>query len=82
MRQARTIRPQLALEMTMRDVLGNMEGMASEYGFRDMGGEFEILAIEPAAQPSPLARDSRAAHTHEIFSAGVTSFRFPPCRVA
>ena len=55
----------------MHDVLGNMEGMASEYGFRDMGGEFEILAIEPAA-----------AHTHEIFSAGVTSFRFPPCRVA
>ena len=82
MQQARTIRPHLALEMTMRDVLGNMEEMVGEYAFRDMDGEFEILAIEPAQQPSPLARDSRAAHTREVFSAEVTSFPLQARRVA
>lgn len=48
MREIKIIKPRGALEMAMRDVLGNMEELASEYGLRDMGGEFEILAIEPA----------------------------------
>jgi hypothetical protein len=74
MRETRTIRPQLALEMTMRDVLGNMEELATEYAFRDTGGDFEILAIEPAIQPSPLARDSRAPRHRELFSAAITPF--------
>ncbi len=82
MQQARTIRPQLALEMTMRDVLGNMEEMVGEYAFCDMGGEFEILAIEPTEQPSPLARDSRAPHSREIFSAEVMHLSHPDRRVA
>ncbi|MCW8919301.1 MAG: hypothetical protein OQL08_10885 [Gammaproteobacteria bacterium] len=49
MREIKIIKPRGALEMTMRDVLGNMEELAGEYGLRDMGGEFEILAIEPAS---------------------------------
>ena len=80
MRETRTIRPQMALEMTMRDVLGNMEEMVSEYGFHEMGGDFEIIAIESTTQPSPLARDSHAAHCREIFSAELC--QYPVRRVA
>jgi hypothetical protein len=60
------------LEMTMRDVLGNMEELVAEFAFRDMGGDFEILAIEPAIQPSPLAHDSRTPRHRELFSANIT----------
>ncbi len=63
----------MALEMTMRDVLGNMEKMVSGYGFHEMGGDFEIIAIESATQPSPLARDADIAHCREIFSADISS---------
>ena len=80
MRETRTIRPQLALEMTMQDVLGNMEEMVSEYGFHEMGGDFEIIAIESTTQPSPLTRDSHAVHCREIFSAELC--QYPVRRVA
>lgn len=69
MRERRTTRPQLVLEMTMRDVLGNMEEMVSGYGLHEMGGELEIIAIEPATQTTPFSRGSRAPLCSEIFSA-------------
>lgn len=72
MRQPRTTRPQVALEMTMRDVLGNVEELAGEFAFRDMGGEFEILSIEPASPNTPLS--AQASNTREILSARVETF--------
>jgi hypothetical protein len=82
MSQDRTIRPDIALEMTMRDVLGNMEEMVAEYGYRDMGGEFEILGIEPAVQTNPEQPLSHMPHTREILSAEINPFRVTDFRVA
>ncbi len=82
MNNKRTVRPQMALEMTMRDVLGNMEEMVGEFAFRDMGGDFEILSIEPAQQPSPIVHDSRAPRIREILSAEVMPFASAARQVA
>jgi hypothetical protein len=68
--------------MTMRDVLDNMEEMAGEYAFRDMGGDFEILAIEPSEHSRSFARDSRVPRTREIFSAELTDFPLRARQVA
>ncbi len=43
----------MALEMTMRNVLGNMEELISEYGFHEVGGDFAIIAIERGTVPIP-----------------------------
>ena len=44
--------------------------LAGEFAFRDMGGEFEILAIE-AAEKYDVAVPSHTPHTREILSATV-----------
>lgn len=70
----KTIKPHLALEMTMHDVLAGMEDFATEFAFHDMGGEFEILGIEPAtpnlatevAAPAPLVRELFSADIHRL----------------
>lgn len=41
-----------ALEMIMRDVLGGMEELASMKGYQPGADVIEIVAIEPAAQPT------------------------------
>ena len=82
MNESRTIRPQLALEMTMRDVLGNMEEMISEYAFRDMGGEFEIISIKAAEHNDTSPPESRAPHIRELFSARVLPLPVTAARVA
>lgn len=64
------INPHLALEMTMQDVLGNMEELALDFGFSDAGGEFEILAIEPAEVPD-AAEVSHSPQLRSPFSAEV-----------
>jgi hypothetical protein len=69
MRDTRTIRPQLALEMTMRDVLDNMEELVSGYGFADLGGEFEILAIEAVEVPDAANRYPAPPVPRHLFSA-------------
>ena len=69
MRETRTIKPQLALEMTMRDVLGNMEEMLGGFAFGDMGGEFEIIAIEPTAHNTEQQQASCAPRIRDMFCA-------------
>ena len=69
MSETKTLRPQLALEMTMRDVLGNMEEMVGEYAYRDLGGEFEVLAIEPARVPDAVTDYRQDPRIRELFSA-------------
>jgi hypothetical protein len=59
----------LALEMTMRDVLGNMEELVSGYGFRDLGGEFEILAIEAVEVADAASRYPAPRAPRHLFSA-------------
>jgi len=41
----------LALEMTMQEVLGNLEELALDFGYSDGEDCFEILAIEPCQVP-------------------------------
>ena len=82
MRERRTIRPQLVLEMTMRDVLGNMEEMVSEYGFYEMDGEFEIIAIERAEQREALFAESPTPNIRELFSAQIHSLSRTAAQVA
>lgn len=66
------INRQLALEMTMQEVLGNLEELALDFGYSDGEVCFEILAIETPATPytveethsrhhvrSPLAAETR-----------------------
>lgn len=55
----------------MRDVMGNMEELAGEFAFHDMGGELEILSVEPAAQYPGKANDTHAPLVREILSAEV-----------
>ena len=71
MSENRTIRPQLALEMTMRDVLGNMEEMVSDYGLRNLGGEFEILAIERLPGPASVVTAYSDPYHISLFSAEI-----------
>ena len=82
MSERRTIRPQLALEMTMRDVLGNMEEMVGEYAFRDMGGEFEILSIEAVTHNTPRYPEPHAPQVRELFSAEILPLPSAAVRVA
>lgn len=76
------IRPDIALEMTMRDVLGNMEEMAAEFGYRDMGGEFEILSIEPAVQANSEPAFPHTPRTREILCAEISPLPPDKCKVA
>lgn len=74
MSQKQTVNPNLALEMTMRDVLGNMEEMLVDCAHGEMFGEFEILAIESTEPPSPLPRSTALPRRpRPIFSAEITS---------
>jgi hypothetical protein len=78
MRETRTIRPQLALEMTMRDVLGNLEEMVSTYGYMASDGCFEILAIEKAVVLDAVPRHQPPRAPRAIFSA--QQYHFPTPR--
>ena len=49
-----------ALEMTMRDVMDNLEDLGSQQAYASIPGCFEILSIEPPEQPSAPARRSAA----------------------
>ena len=62
------INQQLALEMTMQDVIGNMEELALDFGFSDSIGCFEILAIEPA-EVADAAQVSRRARLRPPYAA-------------
>ena len=55
----------------MRDVLGNMEEMAGDFAYREMGGEFEILAIEPATVPDAVSDSARGPNIRELYSASL-----------
>lgn len=72
MNNPRPIRPQVALEMTMQDVLGNMAELAMDFGFHDMGGEFEIISIEPAQTSERNDITPPPSHVREILSAEVS----------
>jgi hypothetical protein len=65
------INQHLALEMTMQDVLGNMEELALDFGFSGGAECFEILAIEPAEPPSPTAAPSSGPRLRSPFSADI-----------
>lgn len=63
----RQINRHLALEMTMQDVLGNMEELALGFAFCDSAGCFEILAIEPTEPPEalPVSRSIRVRSPYD-----------------
>ncbi len=53
------INQKLALEMTMQEVLGNLEELALDFGYRDGEDCFEILSIEtPEATETTAQTDS------------------------
>lgn len=58
----------------MRDVLGNMEELASDYGLRTMGGEFAILAIERAEAPRSRPIVTSLSPTRSFYSATLIPF--------
>lgn len=63
----RQINQHLALEMTMQDVLGNMEELTLGFAFCGSAGCFEILAIEPTEIPEamPVSRSMRVRSPYE-----------------
>ena len=64
------INHQLALEMTMQDVMGNMEELALDFGFSGSDACFEILAIEPA-ELTDVAQPSRSTHFRSPYAADI-----------
>jgi hypothetical protein len=42
-----------SLELTMHDVLDGMEDFASQFGYQDFNGCFEILSIDPPHAIAP-----------------------------
>jgi hypothetical protein len=61
---ARQVNGISALEMTMRDVMDNLEDLGSQYAYASVPGCFEILSIEPPEQPPAPARPSAAILTY------------------
>ncbi len=55
------INQKLALEMTMQDVLGNLEELALDFGYRDGEDCFEILAIEAPAESYAAIESGRVS---------------------
>jgi hypothetical protein len=53
---AQQLNRHLALEMTMQDVLGNLEELALDFGYSDGEDCFEILAVEPCSVPDEFAK--------------------------
>ncbi len=77
MSSKRTIRPQLALEMAMRDVLDNMEDFSSGFAFTEMAAEFEILGVEPVASNGSTRQQSTGPRIRAVLSAEVMQLPYP-----
>ncbi len=62
----------LALEMTMQDVLGNLEELALDFGYSDGEDCFEILAVEPCIVPDERGNEQEETSVRLPFSANPT----------
>ena len=63
------INQHLALEMTMQEVLGNLEELSLDFGYSDGEDCFEILAIEPCVVPDSISRRDEGAAIRPPFTA-------------
>ena len=72
MAAARRINGISALEMTMRDVMDNLEDLGSQYAYTSAPGCFEILSIEPPEQAAAPTRRSADILAHPAASASRT----------
>ncbi|MDH5785314.1 MAG: hypothetical protein OEZ16_06865 [Chromatiales bacterium] len=75
MNESRVLRPQLSLELAMRDVLGNMEELVSEFTCDGLGDEFTIVSIEPTRVPDAVTENRSGVDVTPLFSA--TLYQLP-----
>ncbi len=70
------INQHLALEMTMQEVLGNLEELSLDFGFSDGEDCFEIVAIEPCEVPEEATQRGASASVRPPFEARTTSLLY------
>ncbi len=70
------INQHLALEMTMQEVLGNLEELSLDFGYSDGEDCFEIVAIEPCEVPGEVTQRGASALVRPPFEARTASLLY------